>query len=148
MKRGEKHERREMRHASRTKSEGTVRKGSAEIEIEIEVDAGALAWLTQAATTPTGELEAGTRGEYRYEMQWYLPGDAGAVTRGCQGPAWGHHSGLGCKGRYCRERYLYLANRDGVGRRTQHMPAEVPTEEYAAGCGQILAVVWPGICPC
>lgn len=30
----------EMRYASRTKSEGTVRKGSAEIEIEIEVDAG------------------------------------------------------------------------------------------------------------
>lgn len=36
-----------------------MRKGSPEIEIEIEVDAGSscLAWLTQAATTPTRDKD-------------------------------------------------------------------------------------------
>lgn len=59
-----------------------MRKGSPESKSKSKSMPEALAWLTQAATSPTKDSRGRT---YRYEMRWYLLGDTNAVTTGLLG---------------------------------------------------------------
>lgn len=113
-----------------------MRKGSPEIEIEIEVDAGS-SWLTQAATTPTRDKDWNWKGSTgRYGTQWYLLVIRSAVTTGLLllgGLLRGDTAGRALGGGTRRESSCTL--RWGGSAATAQLRG-----------GQILAVVWPGIC--